>query len=93
MGMLMIRCPITGRPFFTGRFIETATFRTTPVFSVGPIVRTVKQRMSGSPKTHGSANPDVWNVKTRVSNKLNQGCVVAKRATQPIAESAGSGRA
>ena len=32
MGMLMIRCPITGRPFFTGRYIETATLWTTPVF-------------------------------------------------------------
>jgi hypothetical protein len=32
MGMLMIRCPITGRPFFTGRYVETATFRASPVF-------------------------------------------------------------
>jgi hypothetical protein len=32
--------------------------------------------MSGSPKTHGSANPDVWNVKTRVSNKCRNAAPV-----------------
>lgn len=32
MGMLMIRCPRTGRAVFTGRHVESAVFRTTPVF-------------------------------------------------------------
>ena len=32
MGMLMIRCPKTGRAIFTGRYIEYRAFRTIPVF-------------------------------------------------------------
>jgi len=32
MGMLMIRCPKTGRAISTGRSVEPATFRSTPVF-------------------------------------------------------------
>ena len=32
MGMLMIRCPKTGQAIFTGRYVESATFLSTPVF-------------------------------------------------------------
>ena len=32
MGMLMIRCPNTGRPISTGKYVASATFRATPVF-------------------------------------------------------------
>ena len=32
MGMLMIRCPRTREPLFTGRYVKSATFRCTPVF-------------------------------------------------------------
>ena len=32
MGMLMIRCPKTGRAISTGRYIESRLFRSTPVF-------------------------------------------------------------
>jgi len=32
MDMLMIRCPKTGRPIFTGRYIEYRAFRAIPVF-------------------------------------------------------------
>jgi hypothetical protein len=32
MGMLMIRCPKTGQAIFTGKYVEPAAFRSTPVF-------------------------------------------------------------
>jgi hypothetical protein len=32
MGILMIRCPKTQRAIFTGRYVDSATFRSTPVF-------------------------------------------------------------
>lgn len=32
MGILMIRCPRTGRPISTGRNADAATFRSSPVF-------------------------------------------------------------
>jgi len=32
MSMLMIRCPKTGRAIFTGREVESASFRSSPVF-------------------------------------------------------------
>ena len=32
MGMLMIRCPETGQTIFTGRRVDLAVFRSTPVF-------------------------------------------------------------
>jgi hypothetical protein len=32
MGKLMIRCPKTGQAIFTGRYVKSATFRSTPVF-------------------------------------------------------------
>ncbi len=32
MGMLMMRCPRIGEPLFTGRYVESATFRSSPVF-------------------------------------------------------------
>jgi len=32
MSMLMIRCPKTGRAIFTGRKVESASFRSSPVF-------------------------------------------------------------
>lgn len=32
MGMLMIRCPKTGRALATGRYVESAIFRSSPVF-------------------------------------------------------------
>jgi hypothetical protein len=32
MGILMIRCPKTGRAISTGRCVESATFRSSPVF-------------------------------------------------------------
>ena len=32
MGMLMVHCPTTGREIFTGRWVETSIFRSTPVF-------------------------------------------------------------
>ncbi len=32
MGMLMIRCPRTREPIFTGRHVASATFRSSPVF-------------------------------------------------------------
>jgi hypothetical protein len=32
MGMLMIRCPKANRPIFTGRCLDSSTFRSTPVF-------------------------------------------------------------
>jgi hypothetical protein len=30
MGLLMIRCPFTGRPIFTGRYVESAAFSLNP---------------------------------------------------------------
>jgi hypothetical protein len=48
MGMLMIRCPKTGRAIFTGRYIESRLFRVTPVFfSSTPIVHIAELSMSG----------------------------------------------
>ena len=32
MGMIMIRCPKTGQAISTGKYVEPATFRSTPVF-------------------------------------------------------------
>ena len=32
MGMIMIRCPKTGQAISTGRFVDPAIFRSTPVF-------------------------------------------------------------
>ena len=32
MGKLLIRCPKTGQAIFTGRYVDSATFRSTPVF-------------------------------------------------------------
>jgi hypothetical protein len=32
MGMLMVRCPNTGQALATGRYVDSATFRCTPVF-------------------------------------------------------------
>jgi hypothetical protein len=32
MGMIMIRCPKTRQTISTGRYVEPATFRSTPVF-------------------------------------------------------------
>jgi len=32
MGMLMVRCPKTGRAIATGRYIESRLFSSTPVF-------------------------------------------------------------
>ena len=32
MGMLMVRCPNTGQALVTGRYVDSATFRCTPVF-------------------------------------------------------------
>ena len=32
MGMLMIRCPKTGRAIHTGKRVERTVFRATPVF-------------------------------------------------------------
>lgn len=32
MSMLMIRCSTTGRAIFTGRYVESAAFRSTAVF-------------------------------------------------------------
>ena len=32
MGLLMIRCPNTGKELFTGRYVDASAFRSTPVF-------------------------------------------------------------
>jgi hypothetical protein len=32
MGKLLVRCPKTGQAIFTGRYVDCATFRSTPVF-------------------------------------------------------------
>jgi hypothetical protein len=32
MGKLLIRCPETGQAIFTGRYVDSVTFRSTPVF-------------------------------------------------------------
>ena len=32
MGKLLVRCPKTGQAIFTGRYVDSATFRSTPVF-------------------------------------------------------------
>ena len=32
MGKLLIRCPKTGQAIFTGGYVDSATFRSTPVF-------------------------------------------------------------
>ena len=32
MGMIMIRCPKTGRALSTGKLVESAAFRSSPVF-------------------------------------------------------------
>lgn len=32
MGMLMVRCPKTGQALATGKYVDTATFRCSPVF-------------------------------------------------------------
>jgi len=46
MGMLMIRCPKTGRAIETGRYVEVTAFRSTPVFfsrTFCPLCRTVHE--------------------------------------------------
>jgi hypothetical protein len=70
MGMIMIRCPKTGQAISTGRYVEPATFRSTPVFLAGPAVGCAASRTSGSPRTHGSAKPQAPNVKQYVRGKL-----------------------
>ena len=32
MGKLLVRCPKTGQAIFTGRYLDSATFRSIPVF-------------------------------------------------------------
>ena len=39
MDMLMIRCLKTGRPIFTGRYIEYRAFRAIPVFPLPALSR------------------------------------------------------
>ena len=71
MGKLLIRCPKTGQAIFTGRYVDSATFRSTPVFSVGTFtVRSATRCTSGSQKTHGSAIPCIPILKPRLRNKL-----------------------
>jgi hypothetical protein len=53
MGMLMIRCPTTGQPIFTGRSIDSSIFRSTPVF----FSRTYCPRCHG---THEWFAKDAW---------------------------------
>ena len=52
MGMLMIRCPNTGRAISTGPLY----------FSAAPTVHTAGRGMSGLSKTHGFAIPTRLNV-------------------------------
>ena len=62
MGMLMIRCPKTGRAISTGRHIESRFFSTPLYFSAAPTVHTAGRGMSGLSKTHGFAIPTRLNV-------------------------------
>jgi hypothetical protein len=55
MGILMIRCPKTGRAISTGTYVESAAFRSSPVFLGRPTVHTATRRMNGLRETHGSA--------------------------------------
>ena len=56
MGILMIRCSKTGRAISTGRHVEAAAFRSSPVFLGRPTVHTAMHRMNGLLETHGSAS-------------------------------------
>ena len=47
MGKLLVRCPKTGQAIFTGRYVNSATFRSTPVF-FSPNYRPLNFNSSGS---------------------------------------------
>ena len=66
----MIRCPKTGRAIPTGKYVDFAAFRSSPVFFSRRIARSAAKCTSGLLKTHGSAIPNVPNAKASVSNKL-----------------------
>jgi hypothetical protein len=55
MGILMIRCSKTGRAISTGTYVESAAFRSSPVFLGRPTVHTAMRRMNGLRETHGFA--------------------------------------
>ena len=62
MGMLMVRCPKTGRAISTGRQIESRFFSSTPVFFSSTYCPHCRAGMSGLSKTHGFAIPTGLNV-------------------------------
>ena len=51
MGKLLVRCPKTGQAIFTGRYVDCATFRSTPVFFspklLSALARVVRKRRMG----------------------------------------------
>ena len=54
MGILMIRCSKTGRAISTGTYVESAAFRSSPVF-FGQTYCPQMRRMNGLRETHGFA--------------------------------------
>jgi len=62
MGMLMIRCPKTGRAISTGGTSNPGYSAAPLYFSAAPTVHTAGRGMSGLSKTHGFAIPTGLNV-------------------------------
>jgi hypothetical protein len=55
MGVLMIRCSKTGRAISTGTYVESAVFRSSPVFFGQTYCPHCDTTMNGLRETHGSA--------------------------------------
>src|SRR5262245_2488608 len=82
MGMLMIRCPKTGRAISTGGTSNPGYSAAPLYFSAAPTVHTAGRGMSGLSKTHGFAIPtglnvNSWGRRRRVGDYV-------KAAAQPL---------
>jgi hypothetical protein len=62
MGMLMVRCPKTGRAISTADTSNPGYLAAPLYFSAAPTVHTAGRGMSGLSKTHGFAIPTGLNV-------------------------------
>jgi len=70
MGMIMIRCPKTGQAISTGDTLNRRPSARPRYFLAALTVGCASSRTSGSSRTHGSAKPQVPNVKPYVRGKL-----------------------
>ncbi len=53
MGVVMIRCPVTGYAVSTGLQASELSFNRSPVFSAAPFVRSAEETISGLRKMLG----------------------------------------